>query len=100
MQAITTRLKYWSSQQPQLFLVLAAVTWLVLYRALTPISEMLVTLSPLARDSRLGDALQFFLYDKPKVLLVFRGTAVYRLFAGWCTVGCDLFFPDRRPHGE
>jgi len=55
---------------PRAFLLLAALSWWLLYGALTPASEVLVAALPVARDSHLGDALQFFFYDTPKVLLL------------------------------
>jgi uncharacterized membrane protein YraQ (UPF0718 family) len=56
--------------RPRLFLAAAAAGWLMAYRSLVPASEWLVGLIPVARDGRLGGALQFFLYDTPKVLLL------------------------------
>jgi uncharacterized protein len=73
MQALTLQLKRWPSQQPLLFLVLAAVIWFALYRALDPASEALVAALPVVRNSHLGAALQFFFYDTPKVLLLLTG---------------------------
>jgi len=52
------------------FLALAAVLWWLLYSLLTPASEALVAMLPVDRASHLGGALQFFLYDAPKVLLL------------------------------
>ncbi len=57
-------------QHPKLFLLTAALVWLALYQALSPASEALVAALPVERDSHLGGALQFFLYDTPKVLLL------------------------------
>lgn len=57
-------------QHPKLFLLTAALVWLALYQALSPASEALVAALPVDRDSHLGGALQFFLYDTPKVLLL------------------------------
>jgi uncharacterized membrane protein YraQ (UPF0718 family) len=51
-------------------LALAAACWWLLYSLLTPASEALVALLPVNRASHLGGALQFFLYDAPKVLLL------------------------------
>nr|WP_319564803.1 permease [uncultured Rhodoferax sp.] len=62
--------KSWPLRQPKLFLMLAAAAWLALYNALMPASEALVAALPLDRTSHLGGALQFFLYDTPKVLLL------------------------------
>jgi len=58
---------------PRSFLALAAVFWVLLYRALIPVSEALVAALPVDRASHLGGALQFFLYDTPKVLLLLTG---------------------------
>lgn len=57
-------------QHPKLFLFGAALVWFALYQALSPASEALVAALPVDRDSHLGGALQFFLYDTPKVLLL------------------------------
>lgn len=63
----------WPLQHPKTFLALAAAVWLGLYQMLVPASEALVALLPVERDSHLGDALQFFFYDTPKVLLLLTG---------------------------
>ncbi len=55
---------------PRGFLLVAAVAWWLLYQALAPASEALVAALPVDRASHLGGALQFFLYDTPKVLLL------------------------------
>ena len=58
---------------PRAFLLVAATVWWLLYRALAPASEALVAALPVDRASHLGGALQFFLYDTPKVLLLLTG---------------------------
>jgi len=63
----------WTQRNPTLFLVLAALLWWGLYQSLIPASEALVAALPVARDSHLGDALLFFFYDTPKVLLLLTG---------------------------
>ncbi|OQX10953.1 MAG: hypothetical protein BWK73_18965 [Thiothrix lacustris] len=73
MQAVFEPLKRFPSQQPVLFLVLAAIVWYVLYQSLIPASEALVAALPVERDSHTGGALQFFFYDTPKVLLLLTG---------------------------
>ncbi|HCX32665.1 MAG TPA: hypothetical protein DHV08_03315, partial [Rhodocyclaceae bacterium] len=73
MQAIALRLKRWSIEQPLIFLPLAAAVWFALYQTLIPASEALVGALPVARESHLGSALQFFFYDTPKVLLLLTG---------------------------
>jgi len=64
---------HWPQRSPRLFLGLAALCWAGLYALLIPVSEALVALLPVARDSHAGAALQFFLYDTPKVLLLLTG---------------------------
>ncbi|MBU1395993.1 MAG: permease [Gammaproteobacteria bacterium] len=73
MQALVLQLRRWPSQQPILFLVVAAAIWFALYQSLIPASEAMVAVLPVARDSHLGGALQFFVYDTPKVLLLLTG---------------------------
>lgn len=63
----------WPRQNPRLFMGFAALVWLGLYQVLAPASKALVAVLPIAPDSRLADALQFFLYDTPKVLLLLAG---------------------------
>ena len=65
--------KDWPLRHPRVFLPLAAALWWALYQTLVPTSEWLVALLPVDRSSHLGGALQFFLYDAPKVLLLLAG---------------------------
>lgn len=48
----------------------ALVVWAALYSQLVPFSEWAVSALPIDRKSHLGDAVQFFVYDTPKVLLL------------------------------
>ncbi len=50
----------------------AVVLWLV-YGQLIPLSEWLTSLFPVARHSHSGEAIAFFFYDVPKVLLLLTG---------------------------
>lgn len=63
----------WPETHPRTFLATGVIVWLVLYRMLAPASEALVAVLPVDRESHLGGALQFFLYDTPKVLLLLTG---------------------------
>lgn len=54
-------------------LLVAAALWWVVYSGLAPLSESLTSLLPVARQSRAGDALAFFFYDVPKVLMLLAG---------------------------
>ena len=73
MDAVLAPLKRWPNRQPVLFLAVAAAAWFGLYQTLNPAAEALVAALPVTRDSHLGGALQFFLYDTPKVLLLLTG---------------------------
>ncbi|MEW6695083.1 MAG: permease [Pseudomonadota bacterium] len=73
MNTLAASTKPWRLRQPALFLLLAAVAWLALYRVLDPLSEVLVAALPVDRNSHLGGALQFFFYDTPKVLMLLTG---------------------------
>lgn len=48
----------------------ALVVWAFLYSQLVPFSEWVVSLLPIERKSHFGEAIQFFVYDTPKVLLL------------------------------
>jgi len=69
----TRRTRILPKEHPRLFLALAALAWLGLYLVLDSASELIVAALPVDRDSHLGGALQFFLYDTPKVLLLLTG---------------------------
>lgn len=49
---------------------LGLILWGGLYSQLTRISDFLVSLLPVARGTHLGEALAFFFYDTPKVILL------------------------------
>ncbi|WP_291299002.1 permease [Elioraea sp.] len=50
--------------------VAGLVVWAALYSQLVPFSDWLVSLLPVERHSHLGEAIAFFFYDVPKVLLL------------------------------
>ncbi len=50
--------------------VAGVVLWTVVYSLLPAASEALVALLPVARSSHLGEALAFFFYDLPKVVML------------------------------
>lgn len=51
-------------------IALLLVLWMAIYRQLAPLSEWVVSLLPLAPGERLHEAVQFFVYDTPKVLML------------------------------
>ncbi|MCZ0813766.1 permease [Roseovarius sp. EGI FJ00037] len=52
---------------------LAAIVLWFLYSQLIPFSEWVTSLVPVARHSHAGEAIAFFVYDVPKVLLLLTG---------------------------
>jgi uncharacterized protein len=59
-----------SSPKWTLGTIVALLAWGVIYSQLIPFSDWLVTLAAVDRDSPLGEALSFFAYDTPKVLML------------------------------
>ena len=73
-------------RHPRGFLALAAALWVALYLSLAPVSEAIVAALPVDRASHLGGALQFFIYDAPKVLLLLTGVVfVMGMINSWFT---------------
>ncbi|WP_226571298.1 permease [Mangrovibacter yixingensis] len=58
---------------PAVWLLVGGVVWVALYSLLYPLSVALVSLLPVAPGGHASQALQFFLYDTPKVLLLLTG---------------------------
>ena len=50
--------------------VVGVVLWFALYGQLAPFSEWVVSLLPLERGSHLEEAIKFFVFDTPKVLML------------------------------
>ena len=79
-------IKKLAEQSPSLFLLFGAAIWFGLYQLILPTSELLVGWLPVERQSHLGGALQFFLYDTPKVLLLLTGIVfVMGMINSWFT---------------
>ena len=51
----------------------AALLWLLLYNNLEWFATQLLQLAGISRTNRLGEALFFFIYEVPKVLLLLTG---------------------------
>ena len=64
--------------------IVALLLWGLVYSQLIPFSEWVVSLVPIDPKSHLGEAISFFVYDTPKVLmlltLVVFGMGVVRSF--------------------
>jgi len=73
MNKLTLNISEFSNTKPRLFLTLAVIVWFALYKMLIPISEAIVGWLPVDQSSHFGDALRFFLYDTPKVLMLLTG---------------------------
>ena len=52
------------------WLALGLVAWVLAYASLIPLADTLVARLGLSQQTHLGEALQFFFYDTPKVLLL------------------------------
>jgi uncharacterized protein len=52
------------------YVALALLAWLGIYFNLSAISDAVFSLLPLQRDTHLGDAVHFFIFDTPKVMLL------------------------------
>ena len=52
---------------------IATVLWFIVYGQLSDFAEWLVSLFGLSRQTHFGEAVHFFLYDTPKVLLLLTG---------------------------
>jgi len=53
--------------------VLAGLAWIAAYSQLTAFADALLAATGLRRDTALGEAVHFFCYDTPKVLLLLTG---------------------------
>jgi uncharacterized protein len=84
---MTTLLSPTTQHNKRIFarLATALIAWLIAYNLIQPLADWVsYTAFGLARDSRLGEAIAFFLYDVPKILLLLSGMvfliAVVRTF--------------------
>jgi len=62
-----------SRRIPWGWLALALAVWIAAYWNLTAFADGVLSLAGLTRETRLGEAVHFFLYDTPKVLLLLTG---------------------------
>jgi uncharacterized protein len=70
---LTRRTVIFTHERPRAFLALVALAWLAVYQALEMAAALAVDALPLDPASHLHGAVQFFLYDTPKVLLLLVG---------------------------
>ena len=55
------------------WLILGFVAWVAAYASLVPFADSAIALLGLSRETHLGEAVHFFFYDTPKVLLLLTG---------------------------
>ena len=55
------------------WLILGLAAWVAAYASLLPFADAVVGLLGLSRETHLGEAFHFFVYDTPKVLLLLTG---------------------------
>ena len=100
MQMAFSFLRHAMGRSPGGFLLVAALVWWGLYQTLVPLSEALVNVLPLDRQTPLGSALQFFFYDTPKVLLLLTGVVfVMGMINTWFTPERTRSLLAGRSHG-
>jgi uncharacterized membrane protein YraQ (UPF0718 family) len=58
---------------PWAWLGLGLLAWVAAYASLVPLADKLIVLLGLSRETHLGEAVHFFFYDTPKVLLLLTG---------------------------
>lgn len=58
---------------PAWTLLFAFAAWIAAYASLVPLADAVVSVLGLARQTHLGEAVHFFAYDTPKVLLLLAG---------------------------
>ncbi|MGE5469757.1 MAG: permease [Bacteroidota bacterium] len=63
----------WRLTQWLAVVALTSGVWLATYSSLTTFADAMLSLLGLTRQTRLGEAIHFFLYDTPKVLLLLTG---------------------------
>ena len=54
-------------------LFFSAIIWFLLYTNLIPFADFILSLSGLQKDTHAGEALHFFFYDTPKIILLLIG---------------------------
>lgn len=59
-----------SRPSPLGWVLLAVLSWIIAYSSLTRIADAALALTGIARGTQLGEALHFFFYDTPKVMLL------------------------------
>ncbi|MCK9380858.1 MAG: permease [Sulfuritalea sp.] len=62
-----------SRRPPWGWLVLGFAAWIAAYASLIPVADSAIAALGLARETHLGEAVHFFFYDTPKVLLLLTG---------------------------
>lgn len=73
MTALTHALSEAPRRHPGLLVLAAAIAWWLVYQQLEPLSFAIVGLLPLDPAGHAAGAVQFFLYDGPKVLMLLTG---------------------------
>lgn len=56
---------------------LVTVIWFILYSQLIPFADFILSLTPYDRTSHMGEAIHFFIYDTPKVMLLLVGVVFF-----------------------
>lgn len=70
---MTTLVNNLPRRAPWIWVLLGALLWVVAYANLIPFADAVVGALGLARGTHFGEAVHFFVYDTPKVLLLLTG---------------------------
>ena len=57
--------------------IIATVVWFYIYSQLDNIANFVLSLTPYSRSTHIGEAIHFFFYDTPKVLLLLAGIVYF-----------------------
>jgi len=74
------------NRRPLLFLLLAAVAWVLIYEQLPAVAAYLTAMLPLDQSSHLADSIRFLVFEAPKVLMLLTAVVmVMGMINSWFT---------------
>ena len=74
------------NRRPLLFLLLAAVAWVLIYAQLPAVAAYLTALLPVNQSGHLADSLRFLIFEAPKVLMLLTAVVmVMGMINSWFT---------------
>ena len=74
------------NRRPLLFLLLAAVAWVLIYEQLPAVAAYMTAMLPLDQSSHLADSIRFLVFEAPKVLMLLTAVVmVMGMINSWFT---------------